>query len=175
MKRAIGKSKTDRTLTGEFMHTWFRFGQAIKREVVPLLERKHGADFFDFMVLDAIHDGAVYPGQVAETFVLEPSKVSRILEGLGKRHLIQRSLDPVDSRRVRLEITAEGMTLLNDVYHTVRSMVEPGFQAVGVDQVRTVIDTVEHITNVITDHKEAPEPAEPTLEPATRAPQEVRQ
>ena len=158
MKKVNAKHAQDHSLVGEFMHTWFRLGQAIKREVVPLLERKHGADFFDFMVLRSISDGALYPGQVAEACVVEPSKISRALDGLVKRGLIVRSLDPVDSRRVRLELTAEGDGLLQDVFKTVRSRMEPSFASVGVPQVHAVIATVAQIADIVSDPKEHPKP-----------------
>ena len=126
MKRPRSVKSTDPSLAGEFMHTWFRFGQAIKRVIVPILERSHGADFFDFMVLNCIDEGAVYPGQVAETCVVEASKISRVLEGLVKRGLVQRSLDTEDSRRVRLELTVEGQKVLREVYGTIRALLASG-------------------------------------------------
>jgi DNA-binding MarR family transcriptional regulator len=137
------------SLVGEFMHTWFTFGQALKREVVPVLERHHNADFFDFMVLNLIDEGNIHPGAIAEKIVVQPSKISRALEDLAKRGLVKRSLDAEDSRRVRLELTPEGQKVLREVYATIRTILEPSFAKVGHDHVRNIMQSIEHMTHAI--------------------------
>ena len=154
------------SLVGEFMHTWFTFGQALKRKVVPVLERHHNADFFDFMVLNLIDEGNIHPGAIAEKIVVQPSKISRVLEDLAKRGLIKRSLDEHDSRRVRLELTTEGQKVLREVYATIRTILEPSFAEVGHDHIRSIMQSIEHMTQAISSR----EPDSVGLE---RTPQEV--
>jgi DNA-binding MarR family transcriptional regulator len=151
----------DAPLVGQFMHQWFRFGRAIKREIVPVLERDHGADFFEFMVLNCIEEGTLHPGGVAETLVVPPSQVSRTLEGLTKRGLVRRSLDHEDSRRVVLELTGQGQEVLGAVYATIRTMLEPSFEQTGREHVRDVIRVVERLTQAISNHDLIPAPDQP--------------
>jgi MarR family transcriptional regulator, organic hydroperoxide resistance regulator len=146
----------DAPLVGQFMHTWFRLGQAIKREIVPILEQFHGADFFDFMVLNCIKDGGIHPGGIAETLVVQPSQISRTLEGLVKRGLVERSLDAEDSRRVRLELTIEGHKVLKEVYLTVRNMLEPSFAQIGHDHIRNIMQSITHMTQAISSREHTP-------------------
>jgi DNA-binding MarR family transcriptional regulator len=138
-------------LTGQMMHAWFRFGQALKREIVPMLEKHHSADFFDFMVLRCIESGGIYPGNIAETLVVQPSQISRTLEGLVKRNLVKRSLDAEDSRRVRLELTSEGHKVLGEVYVTTRAILEPSFEQIGHEQVHDMIQVIERLTHSISN------------------------
>jgi DNA-binding MarR family transcriptional regulator len=144
-------------LVGQFMHTWFRLGQAIKREIVPVLEQFHGADFFDFMVLNCIKDGGIHPGGIAETLVVQPSQISRALEDLAKRGLVKRSLDAEDSRRVRLELTTEGQKVLREVYATIRTILEPSFAEVGHDHIRNIMQSVTHMTQAISSREHTSE------------------
>ena len=145
------------SLVGEFMHTWFTFGQALKRKVVPVLERHHNADFFDFMVLNLIDEGNIHPGAIAEKIVVQPSKISRVLEDLAKRGLIRRSLDEHDSRRVRLELTTEGQKVLREVYATIRTILEPSFAEVGHDHIRNIMQSVTHMTQAISSREHTSE------------------
>jgi DNA-binding MarR family transcriptional regulator len=141
------------SLVGEFMHTWFTFGQALKSKVVPILERHHNADFFDFMVLNLIDEGNIHPGAIAEKIVVQPSKISRALEDLAKRGLVKRSLDAEDSRRVRLELTPEGQKVLREVYATIRTILEPSFAEIGHDHVRNIMQSVTHMTQAISSRE----------------------
>ena len=145
------------SLVGEFMHTWFTFGQAIKSKIVPVLERHHNADFFDFMVLNLIDEGNIHPGAIAEKIVVQPSKISRALEDLAKRGLVKRSLDAEDSRRVRLELTVEGQKVLREVYATIRTILEPSFAEVGHDHIRNIMQSVTHMTQAISSREHTSE------------------
>ena len=146
-----------KSLVGEFMHTWFTFGQAIKSKIVPVLERHHNADFFDFMVLNLIDEGNIHPGAIAEKIVVQPSKISRVLEDLVKRGLVKRSLDAEDSRRVRLELTVEGEKVLREVYVTIRTILEPSFAEVGHDHIRNIMQSVTHMTQAISSREHTSE------------------
>jgi DNA-binding MarR family transcriptional regulator len=150
----------DGPLTGEFMETWWRLGQAMKREIVPILEQHHGADFFDFMVMNCIDEGNIYPGQIAETCVVQASKISRVLDDLTKRGLVQRTIDPIDSRRIRLELTPEGMKVLGEVHQTVGHLLAPAFTEIGKPEVQRIIRTVQHITDTVSNHAQARKPQE---------------
>jgi MarR family transcriptional regulator, organic hydroperoxide resistance regulator len=173
------ETSPDAPLVGQFMHTWFRLGQAIKREIVPVLEQFHGADFFDFMVLNCIKDGGIHPGGIAETLVVQPSQISRTLEGLVKRGLVERSLDAEDSRRVRLELTVEGHKVLKEVYATIRTILEPSFAEVGHEHIRNIMQSITQMTQAISSREHTPESVEleqPALQAAAiQTAQEVSQ
>jgi DNA-binding MarR family transcriptional regulator len=161
------------SLVGEFMHTWFTFGQAIKSKVVPILEHHHNADFFDFMVLNLIHEGNIHPGAIAEKIVVQPSKISRVLEDLAKRGLVKRSLDAEDSRRVRLELSTEGQKVLREVYATIRTILEPSFAEVGHEHIRNIMQSVTHMTQAISSREHTPESVELERPIAIQTVQEV--
>ncbi|HEX2864566.1 MAG TPA: MarR family winged helix-turn-helix transcriptional regulator [Deinococcales bacterium] len=99
---------TSRPPTGRLLDAWMGANQALARHVTPLIERDCGVGFKDFMLLDAIAEGARYPGEIVERLGFPPSHVSRVLDDLDHRGLVTRALDPQDSRRVRLALTDTG-------------------------------------------------------------------
>lgn len=110
--------------TGRLLDAWWGASQAMKRHVAPLLEREHGLDFKDFLLLDAIFSGARFPGQIVERLAIPPSNVSRILDDLTHRNLVQRTLDEQDSRRVRLTLTGAGDEALKGARATMTLLME---------------------------------------------------
>ena len=56
-----------------------------------------------------------YHQQLAENTFKEKSTTTRILDGLEKKALVKRVADTADRRQKRIQITAKGRTLLNNV------------------------------------------------------------
>jgi DNA-binding MarR family transcriptional regulator len=141
-------------LSSDVMDAWWTFGQVMKRNVAPILEREHQMDFGDFMALNTIERGANYPGLLCERTSISPSGISRMLENLTKRDLVRRSLDTEDSRRVKLEITPKGFEVLNATRSTMARLVERGLVTLPQEQVKAFIDTLVHLANTMGDTTE---------------------
>lgn len=124
------------------MSAWWNLGQTIKRCVVPTLEREHGMDFKDFLVLEGIDRGARYPSLLAERMGVPPSHVSRLLDEHARKGLLRRSLDPLDSRRVRLEITERGELALRATRATVVGLLERATADLPPERVAALADAL---------------------------------
>lgn len=76
------------------------------------MQERHNLEVSEYHLLGYIAESALAPTEIACTMQLPPYMVSRRLDSLEKRDLIQRSLDPQDARRRVLTITDTGKTLL---------------------------------------------------------------
>ncbi len=131
----------------ELIDAWWSLTQAMKRHVAPVLAREHGVDFKDFVALNIIEHGAMYPGQLCERMSLPPSNVSRVLDDLTRGGLIERHLDPKDSRRVRLSITAKGEAVLRAARASGLEMLHRGLRHLTPDQTLAFAQAVRHLAH----------------------------
>lgn len=136
----------------------------MKRHVAPMLEREHGADFKDFVALNAIESGSNYPRLMCERLAMTPSGISRMLDDLVKRDLVKRALDPHDSRRVQLHITPRGEAVLSATKRTMLGLLERGLSALPEAQVQLFADTLQQLSDTLTH---AAEEAESSKTPAS--------
>jgi DNA-binding MarR family transcriptional regulator len=138
--------KPEAAATERLLLAWWHLGQTMKQEVAPMLERKHGLEFVDFVVLNAIHDGACYPSQLSERMAVRPSHVSRLLDEATKNGLLTRTLDPNDSRRVRLELTEKGLALLHETYDTMEGVIAAGVSDMSQAEIVILSERLERIS-----------------------------
>ncbi|MBB6098324.1 DNA-binding MarR family transcriptional regulator [Deinobacterium chartae] len=145
-------------LIQRLMHAMWSAGQAMKRDVAPLLAREHGMEFKHYVLLDRVASGALYPRELSTCLALPPSHISRVLDELSGHGLLRRSLDPHDSRRVRLEITPQGHALLEATRATMTQVVEQGLAAFSLEEVRTVTSALERIAAAMQESGNGPCP-----------------
>lgn len=62
--------------------------------------------------------GANEPGMLARELELSPSRLSRILESLEQRGLLERNTSPADRRSVSLNLTAAGQEVVEQLHCT---------------------------------------------------------
>jgi DNA-binding MarR family transcriptional regulator len=83
-------------------------GLAFKR-MIALVERETGLSAPKWFVLVILsrYDG-LGQGEISQLFEVEPSRVTRIGQGLESDGLVRRERDPEDNRVVRMYLTEEG-------------------------------------------------------------------
>ncbi len=96
--------------------------QSLFRQLVPVLEQ-HGIDPRLYFLLKHIEQGAIHPGAIAKAVHLPNSVVTRHLDQLVDRGLLERSLDAEDSRRIKLTLTKDGVRVARDASRTVCNIV----------------------------------------------------
>jgi DNA-binding MarR family transcriptional regulator len=141
------------------LEAWWSFGQVMRQHIMPKVIGQLDLDFKDFFALVAIHDGAIYPKLICSRLATNPSDISRILEKLEEKGLVTRALDPEDSRRIRVVLTAHGLATLE---HKRRSMAEHILKAVhgmSADELERFASTMQHLTDGIkAQFKDEPNP-----------------
>lgn len=111
----------------------FRMGRLFSRLPMKDLLQKHtgqAVELSRILVTEAVAAGPVEPGQevtvgvVAERLGIDPSTASRLVaETIGAGYLVRLS-SHTDSRRLRLELTDAGCTLIANAHQYQRSVFE---------------------------------------------------
>jgi len=85
---------------------------SIVQHLTPMLERQQGIDLRLYFILHVVDQGKVYPGAIAQAMGLPYSLVTKHLDQLAQKGLLERSIDPEDSRRVRVRLTDKGLEVM---------------------------------------------------------------
>ncbi|HEY9854195.1 MAG TPA: MarR family transcriptional regulator [Stenomitos sp.] len=110
MPKPTSKSDAARMLSG-----MWRFSRAFTHSVEPRLKERHGLELRTYFLLKGIQHGPAYPKTLANKLEVPSSLMSRYLDGLQKDGLIDRRIDPQDSRRVILSLTDKGERTVREV------------------------------------------------------------
>jgi DNA-binding MarR family transcriptional regulator len=96
-----------------FLRNLHRLNLSIVQQLSPILEDRQGIDLRLYYILHCIDGGAVYPGAIAQEMRLPNSLVTKHLDQLADRALLERSIDSQDSRRIRVCLTEAGRQIMN--------------------------------------------------------------
>ncbi|WP_329065161.1 MarR family winged helix-turn-helix transcriptional regulator [Amycolatopsis sp. NBC_01480] len=100
-------------------------------------------DLADFFLLRTIVLGVDTPGGLVSDLGLNPAVVSRALTRLVKAGLIERRIDPEDSRRSRVTLTAEGERTTAAIAARVRPGLARRLEKLAPDQVESFLEALE--------------------------------
>ena len=96
-----------------FLRHLHGLNMSIVQQLSPILESRQGIDLRLYYILHAIDNGAVHPGAIAQVMKLPNSLVTKHLDQLAQKSLLERSIDSEDSRRIRISLTKKGTDLMN--------------------------------------------------------------
>ena len=82
----------------------------------------------------AIDSGAVHPGAIAQEMKLPNSLVTKHLDQLAQKSFLERSIDPQDSRRIRISLTERGRTVMKCADSVLSQMVGRRLAAIPDDR-----------------------------------------
>jgi long-chain acyl-CoA synthetase len=68
-----------------------------------------------FRLLDRLSGGSAAGGSLAEWLAVKPPSITALVDGLVARGLVERTVDPIDRRRVSHRLTDEGRSLYTTV------------------------------------------------------------
>ncbi|SMB84697.1 MarR family winged helix-turn-helix transcriptional regulator [Deinococcus hopiensis] len=129
-----------------FLGSMWRFNRAFGQQLEPLLEARHGLEARSFFVMKRIGDGDQYPKMLAGHLKIPPTLISRYLDGLVKRGLIERHIDEQDSRRTRLSLTGTGQQLLQEAQETVYELAAARLGRLPSGVLQTVINALDALS-----------------------------
>jgi DNA-binding MarR family transcriptional regulator len=85
--------------------------------------------------------------ELCDDVLLTQAGISRLVRRLEKRHLVQRSGDPVDARAYRIQLTEDGVHLQRRLGRAhARQVAEAMTRALDDDQLRTLRDLTQALT-----------------------------
>lgn len=134
------REDTERLLRG----IW-TLSRIIGQDIDPLLQADYGIDLRGYGLLRMIADSA-YPKDLSQKLKLPSSLVSRHLDQLSGLGLIERHLDAHDSRRIRLELTGQGRTLIEAVAGRLHEALSARLEHLSPQALAQFLDTLESLT-----------------------------
>ena len=84
----------------------------IAQQLSPILEERLGIDLRLYYILHTIDSGSVHPGAIAQVMKLPNSLITKHLDQLAGKELLERSIDAHDSRRILIKMTQKGAELM---------------------------------------------------------------
>ncbi|WP_034339216.1 MarR family winged helix-turn-helix transcriptional regulator [Deinococcus misasensis] len=100
----------------QFMHAWRHFFHSMKRGMLRDIEQELNIDASDMPLLQALQQGCQYPSEVSQSYGMAPPMVSQMIVRTVKQGLVGRELDPEDSRRIRLNLTDQGKSVVDHAH-----------------------------------------------------------
>jgi DNA-binding MarR family transcriptional regulator len=94
------------------------------------------------------------PKGIAGRMNVVKSRVSKILEGLENKNLVQRIRDPEDSRIYLFSLTRQGQDKINEINDFLKNLYREVLTLIPPDQRRTSITTLESLTSSMKAVKE---------------------
>ncbi len=82
--------------------------QSALRSFEEQLKDETGLSFNDALLLCAVEKGITEPSALAKELELSPSRLTRVIDSLEARSLVQRTLSITDRRSLRISLTEEG-------------------------------------------------------------------
>ncbi len=86
--------------------------QTAIRRFEDTLRAETGLSLNDAICLCAVHRGVFEPGSLARELELSPSRLTRVLDDLESRKLIERKLSNEDRRSITVSLTESGSDLI---------------------------------------------------------------
>ncbi len=127
------------------MHSFWGLRQAIFERVSPELRAQHGLELPEVFLLEYIGKSDLSPSEIADSMRLPAHAISRRLDGLEKRKLIRRSIDPGDARRRVLALTHEGQALSQAALATLEAGVGEMLGVLGAARVEAMLGAMERL------------------------------
>lgn len=148
---AVFTMSLNETPTQRFFTRFYRAGRALTRTLEATLSENLSLEMQDFMVLGTIAKGHRHPGAIAERLHASKFAVSRTLQKLQERGLIERTIDPDDSRRILLTPTEKGLMARSAAIEAMENRLEPLLEKLGDEQAECLINALEQLTGSITE------------------------
>jgi len=133
--------------TSTFLRNMHGLNMSIVQQLSPVLEDRLGIDLRLYYILHAIDNGAVHPGAIAQAMKLPNSLVTKHLDQLAQKSLLERSIDSEDSRRIRISLTRKGLDLMNAADVILAEMVERRLTRIPDDQRKVFLTILVALAN----------------------------
>ena len=95
---------------------WIARLASVMRDQFNQALSEHDVTWPQWMILNVLHHGlAITPAQIADNIGVDRSAVTRLVDRLEKKHMVERSFDGLDRRSIQILMTAEGRRLVVDI------------------------------------------------------------
>ncbi len=109
----------------------------------------------EYQALLQLHEcgetGGMKSSQLAQRLGIAPSALSRMLNGMEGRRLIQRRVDPSDRRNVLLTLTDQGEQTRSEIYQRLSAVRERMIRRMGEANVKEMIRLGNRLADLLED------------------------
>jgi MarR family transcriptional repressor of emrRAB len=147
-KRLQGAPVQDLVIMRLIKHLSLRFGANLGRMVRPA--GLNEVSFRTLMMLYA-NDGGVHASQLSDATGETRTNITRICDELARKGLLQRQPGVEDRRRVVLDLTRKGETLIERLLPKVWNQLEAGMRALNAGQKRELERLLKKLVAVFED------------------------
>jgi DNA-binding MarR family transcriptional regulator len=123
----------------------FRLSKSVLADARTHVAAAADLDLADFLTLRTIEFGVDTPGGLVQDLGLNPAVVSRALTRLARAGLVDRRIDPDDSRRSRVALTEEGTRTNAAIAARIRPGLARRLEQLDPDRVRILLDSLEQL------------------------------
>ena len=102
-----------------------------------------------FHILRRIRSGAISVSQLAEAKRISRPAISRSVEVLVKKNLINRTQNPQDRRNIRLALTEEGQALFDEVFGKVGQWMEEKLSTLDDEELEAISQALRTLKEAI--------------------------
>lgn len=137
------------------LHWVNRLSFLTRRELAQLF-RDHGHDISaeEWAVLLILwKKGDQTPGEIADMTFRDRTTVTRLIDGMVKKQLVNRENDPVDRRRSILRVGAIGRALEKDLVPIARAFIAESLVGISPDDIQTTVRTLKKMTENLLPHR----------------------
>jgi DNA-binding MarR family transcriptional regulator len=121
----------------------FRLNKSVLADARTHVGAAADLDLADFLTLRTIDIGVDTPGGLVRDLGLNPAAVSRALTKLARAGLIERRIDPDDSRRSRVELTKRGRRTTAAIAARIRPGLAQRLQRLEPNRIETLLESLE--------------------------------
>lgn len=108
-----------------------------------------------FRVLANLNRGLKHITEISENLGVSQPAMSRLVEGLAKRNLIERTPSLVDRRSITLELTFEGRKLFNKVKRSASKQFESKLSNLTKEELAELLSSLSCIENIFNRFKDS--------------------
>ncbi|HEX3786659.1 MAG TPA: MarR family transcriptional regulator [Pseudonocardiaceae bacterium] len=123
----------------------FRLSKSVLADARTHVAAAADLDLADFLTLRTIELGVNTPGGLGQDLGLNPAVISRALTRLAKAGLVERRIDPDDSRRSRVELTERGKRTNAAIAARVRPGLAQRLERLDPDRAEILLDSLEQL------------------------------
>lgn len=121
----------------------YRLNKFVLADVRAHITATADLDLADFLTLRSVELGVDTPGGLTRDLGFNPAVISRALTKLAKAGLIDRRIDSADSRRSRVQLTAEGRRTTAAIAARIQPRLARRLQRLSPHQIRTLLECFE--------------------------------
>lgn len=129
----------------------FRLNKFVLADVRTHITATADLDLADFLTLRSVELGIDTPGGLTRDLGFNPAVISRALTKLAKAGLVDRRIDSEDSRRSRVQLTAEGQRTTAAIGARIQPGLARRLQRLSPHQIHTLLECFEILNSEPTD------------------------